>query len=150
VFKTKFRLEQIDDKYFRLLSDLVYESEKYGLKIRVPEGFVSDGPSVPRVPLLYFLFGNKGKRAAVIHDWLYRNALVSREVADAIFKEALYDTNKGAYTAWGMYLGVRGFGWPSYGSRPGCLDMRFKCDLNCKQCKNSFLAYQLSCIKMYR
>lgn len=150
MFKTKFKLEQIDDKHFKLLTDLVYESEKYGLKIRVPAGFVSDGASVPRVPLLFFFFGSKGKRAAVIHDWLYRNALVSREVADGIFKEALFDTNKGAYTAWGMYLGVRGFGWIHYKSRPGCLDTRYKCDFNCKICPNQFAAYQLSCIKMYR
>ena len=46
MFKSAFKIEQLNDTYFKLLQDLVYESEEYGLKIRVPEGFVSDGPSV--------------------------------------------------------------------------------------------------------
>lgn len=149
-FKTPLKIEQIDDTYFLLLSDLIYESEKYKIRIVVPAGFVSDGPSVPRIPFLYFFFGSKGKRAAVVHDWLYRNELVPRDVADDIFKEALCDTNKGIYTAFGMYLGVRMFGWASYGGKKGCLDIRFECDLNCEQCCNNFLAYKLSCIKIHR
>ena len=150
MFKSAFQIEQLDDKYFMLLQDLVYESEEYGLKIRVPEGFVSDGPSVPRVPFLFFLFGNKGKRAAVIHDWLYRNELAPRDIADGIFREALLGSNKGFYTAYGMWLGVRGFGWMHYGNKHGCLDIRTKCDNKCDECKHSFKAYRLSCVKTYK
>ena len=147
-FKTKFKLEQLDDKYFRLTDDLVFESEIYGLRIRVPAGFVSDGPSVPRTPILFWLFGHVGKRAAVIHDFLYRNALVPRDVADDIFKEALLVTNKGRFKAFWMHAGVRVGGWNSYESRPGCLDIRRKCDGKCKDCKDSFPAYKLSCVKI--
>ena len=147
-FKTKFKIEQLDDTYFKLLDDLVFESEVYGIKIRVPAGFVSDGPSVPRTPILFWLFGHVGKRAAVIHDFLYRNALVPRNIADEIYSEALIASNKGKNKAFWMYLGVRARGWKYYGSRPGCLDIRRKCDKQCKDCKDSFLAYKLSCVKI--
>ena len=145
-----FDIRQIDDTYFQLLQDLVYYSEKYGLKITVPAGMVSDGPSVPRAPLLYWLFGHKGKRAAVIHDWLYRCALLPRDVCDAIFREALMDSGKLWVTSAGMYLGVRVGGWPHYApsGRAGCLDPRVKCDTLCiknnRTCENYLASYQLT------
>lgn len=145
-FTTKFKIEQLDDKYFKLIDDLVFISEKHNLKIRVPAGFVSDGPSVPRAPLLYLFFGHVGKRAAVIHDWLYRNALVPRDVADSIYKEALIDSKKGKNVAFWMHLGVRLGGASEFGSRPGCLDVRYYCDKRCQTCKDSFSAYKLSCV----
>ena len=110
---------------------------------------MSDGPSVPRTPILYLFFGHVGKRAAVIHDWLYRNALVPRDVADSIYKEALIDSKKGGVTAFWMHLGVRLGGKSNYGSRPGCLDIRYNCSPNskhCAKCSDSFQAYRLSCV----
>ena len=144
---TEFDLRQVDDTYFMLLQDLVYYSEKYKLKITVPAGFVSDGPSVPRVPFLFFFFGHKGKRASVIHDWLYRNKLLSREICDEIFKEALLDSGKYKITAYGMFAGVRVGGWNSYrGYRLGCLDPRIMCLEDCLICENYFGSYLLTVI----
>ncbi len=144
---TEFDIRQVDDTYFILLQDLVYYSEKYKLKITVPAGFVSDGPSVPRVPFLFFFFGHKGKRASVVHDWLYRNQLLPREICDAIFREALLDSGKYKITADGMFYGVRVGGWNSYRKgRTGCLDPRVDCLEDCLICKNHFAAYKLSVI----
>lgn len=146
-----FDIRQIDDTYFQLLQDLVYYSEKYGLKITVPAGMVSDGPSVPRAPLLYWLFGHKGKRAAVIHDWLYRCALLPRDVCDSIFREALMDSGKLWVTSAGMYLGVRVGGWPSYSpEKKGCLDTRRMCDRDCLRCDNFIGSFALTVVPFRR
>jgi hypothetical protein len=149
---SEFDIRQVDDTYFMLLQDLVYYSKRYKVKITVPSGMVSDGPSVPRVPLLFWLFGHKGKRAAVIHDWLYRNSLLPREVCDDIFKEALLESGKFAFTACGMYAGVRVGGWPHYGpiGKAGCLDPRIECEIleECTICAYYFAAYKLTVVRM--
>ena len=59
---SEFDIRQIDDTYFKLLVDLVYFSKKYQVKITIPSGFISDGPSVGRWPILFWLFGKKGKK----------------------------------------------------------------------------------------
>lgn len=142
-FDTK---QEPDDIHFILLSDLVFHSIRYNLKISVPSSMVSDGPSVPRVPLLYLLFGNKGKRAAVVHDWLYRCMLLPRAMCDSIFEEALIDSGKYKFTSAGMYVGVRIGGGVHYGGkdRAGCLDLRIPCAKYCYQCPNYFAAYKLT------
>lgn len=148
---SNFDIRQLDDTYFMLLQDLVYYSKKRGLKITVPSGMVSDGPSVPRAPLLYWLFGHRGKRAAVIHDWLYRCAILPRAECDLIFKEALNDSGKLWCTSFGMFLGVKIGGFPSYNQgRNGCLDLREDCDKECLMCKKFIGSYQLTVVPFRR
>ena len=61
-----------------------------GQIVRVPDGFLTDFASVPRLPMVYMQFANKAHRPAVLHDWLYRKASgCSKIVADAILQEAL-------------------------------------------------------------
>jgi hypothetical protein len=91
----------------RLLADFVYYSELLGEEITVPKDFVTDYASVPRVVGAYLLVGGKGKRAAVIHDWLYTSGKYSREMCDRVFKEALTAAGYGAITIGLMYMGVR-------------------------------------------
>lgn len=141
-----FDNRQIDDTYFMLLDNLVFHSIKYKVKITCPVGFISDGPSVPRVPLLYFLFGHRGKRGAVVHDWLYRNKMFPRDVCDDIYRESLGDSGKNSYTCNGMYYGVRVGGNSSFqGKRIGCLDPREEscCGrTSCTFCPNYFPNYR--------
>ena len=143
-----FDNRQLDDTYFMLLDNLVYHSIKYGVRISCPVGFISDGPSVPRVPLLFFLFGHRGKRAAVVHDWLYRNTLFVRSICDEIYKEALADSGKNIFTSNGMYAGVRAGGKSSFsGKKAGCLDPRDgACQgrISCNNCPNYFPEYRLT------
>lgn len=143
-----FDNRQLDDTYFMLLDNLVYHSIKHGVKISCPVGFISDGPSVPRTPLLYFLFGHKGKRAAVVHDWLYRNLLFPRDVCDDIYREALEDSGKYAFTSGGMYYGVRVGGNSSFkGTKQGCLDPRDgACQgrTSCENCLNFFPTFRMT------
>jgi hypothetical protein len=99
-----------------LLAALCFYSALLGALIVAPTGFITDFASVPRIVLAYLLFGGKGKRAAVIHDWLYSGALVwvrgelralTREECDAVFREALQATGYNKFTVWAMFTGVR-------------------------------------------
>lgn len=149
---SEFDLRQIDDTYFMLLDNLVYYSKKYNIKISAPVGLISDGPSVGRWPVLFWLFGKKGKRAAVIHDWLYRCGFFSRQICDEIYKEALMESGYNA-TAKSMFSGVRVGGGPHYApeGKAGCLDPRTSCIISstCSSCENYFAAYKLTVIPFY-
>ena len=98
-----------DGKDRILTAPLKYESDIAG-SIVVPEGFRTDFASVPRVPLLYLLFGNTAHEAAVIHDYLYRYAIVPRRTADRVFREAMNASGVWAWRRYPMYMGVRMFG----------------------------------------
>jgi hypothetical protein len=100
-------VDEIEDIHV-LLAPLVYFSALLGMTITVPAGFRTDFASVPRIVGAYLLFGGKGKRAAVIHDWAYSGGLnVDRATADLIFREALQASGYSAFTVWAMYQGVR-------------------------------------------
>lgn len=92
------------DKW-ELLSPLVVVAKDK--LVRVPPGFVTDFASVPRIPLAFMLFGNVGHRSATVHDYLYQTGQVTREEADAIFKELLAEEGAGSLRANLMHLGVR-------------------------------------------
>lgn len=87
---------------------------KDGKKITVPRGFTTDLASVPRLPIVWLLFGGQADKAAILHDYLYRTGRVSRKEADRIFREAALEEGEGALTAWFMWLGVRLFGGKYY------------------------------------
>lgn len=90
-----------------LLAPLVYQSDILGRAITAPAGMVTDFASVPRIPVAYLLAGNCGHAAAVIHDLLYTTHEVERDVADAVFREALACDGESAFKAWLMWAGVR-------------------------------------------
>ncbi len=113
-FLTMLQGEWLDDVRFQLLAPLIYDSEVAGQTITVPVGFVTDFASVPRVPIIYGLFGDRAHHESVLHDWLYKSAVVSRKVADAVFLEAMNARSKGFFVRWGMWLGVRIGGWKAW------------------------------------
>lgn len=112
-FLTALRLERLEDTSrdgrgtWQLLTPLVYRSDVAGRSFVVPQGFITDLASVPRLPFAYLLVGGIGHAAAVVHDWTYTSHEVSRDVADAVFREALRVLGISAFQAWLMYLGVR-------------------------------------------
>jgi hypothetical protein len=115
-FLTKLRDERVSlvgrDRI--LLAPLVYYSALLGQLILVPAGFVTDYASVPRAPLTYWLFGGVGDEAAVVHDFLYEKGLVPRDVADAVYGEALAACGVPAWRRGPMVLAVRLFGAGRY------------------------------------
>jgi len=115
-YLTKLEVSILDNGKWRLDAPLVFQSDLVG-KITVPEGFETDFASVPRIPLVYALVGNCSHRAAVVHDYLYRDGaipVVSQKKADKIFREAMYVKGVPWWRRWIMWAGVRVGGWTAY------------------------------------
>lgn len=114
-FATDLTVECVNGKSerWRLVKELVYESDIAGT-VTVPVGFETDFASVPRLPVVYMLVGNLAHLPAVVHDYLYRYALVSRKVADKVFLEAMNACGIWAWRRYPMYWGVRLFGGSCY------------------------------------
>ncbi len=114
-FLSPLNVREIDDRRWEVLSPLVYESDIAG-RIEVPAGLVTDFASVPRIPLVYWLFGDRAHMAAVVHDYLYQTHVHARDVADAVFYEAMAASGIGVIGRWAMWAGVRVGGWHAYGA----------------------------------
>lgn len=118
-------VEKLDRTRWRLARELVFRSSFCG-DIVVPRGFVTDFASVPRMPLLFALFGNRGHAAAVVHDWLYqthetaapKTRFVTKEDADYVFREALVEEGVKPWRAEAMYLAVKFCGKAHWDSGP--------------------------------
>ncbi len=112
-FKTRLRIERIEDTSrdgrgtWRLIDPLVYVSDVAQTIFVVPADFVTDLASVPRLPFAYMLTGGVGHAAAVTHDFLYTTHIVPRDMADAVFKEALAVLGVSGFQRWVMWAGVR-------------------------------------------
>lgn len=115
-FRSQLDTEVYDEQkgIDKLLGALAYFSAVLGKLIEVPAGFLTDYASVPRLPLAYAVLGGKGKKAAVVHDWLYKSQSVPRAVADAVFREALEASGYGPVVRAMFYAGVRVGGWVAW------------------------------------
>jgi hypothetical protein len=103
----------------KLEQPLAFYSALLDAQITAPAGFHTDYASVPRLPFAYLVVGGKGRKAAVIHDFLYSGGMVygmplKRDEADAVFAEALKATGYGPTVVNLMYAGVRLGGWWSF------------------------------------
>lgn len=112
-FITGLVAECITDDKWRLVENLVYESDIAGT-ITVPAGFETDFASVPRLPIVFMLVGDKAHLPAVVHDYLYRYAVVQRKVADKVFLEAMKVCGIWAWRRYPMFCAVRLFGGVCY------------------------------------
>jgi len=108
-FLTKLDVEEVSDSTWMVMSPLVFRTD-YDQIVTVPKGFVTDFASVPRLPLIFTLFGDTAHAAAVVHDYLYSETNFPRAAADSIFLSAMKAKNVAAWRSFPMYLGVRLFG----------------------------------------
>lgn len=82
--------------------------ESYDISgVVIPNGFVSDLDSIPRIPGMYALFKGRARRSAILHDWHYYKEEIPRKEADVIFYENMLLEGVGQNIAWAMYLAVR-------------------------------------------
>jgi len=96
---------------YRLLSPLHYISLVGGKQyITVPDGFVTDFASIPRIARFLITGHGHDRWAAVVHDYLY-SVRYDRKMADAIFYEALLISEVNKIKARAMYRAVRTGGW---------------------------------------
>lgn len=92
---------------WRIEKPFHYVSDILGVIITVEVGFYTDFASVPRAPIIYWLFGDTDHEAAVLHDWLFHH----HEVCDEqTANKVLLEASKAAGVSWwrrtGIYLGV--------------------------------------------
>jgi hypothetical protein len=111
-FLTTLKVEELDDTSndgrgtWQLLAPLVYQSDLAQRTITVPEGFITDYASVPRIPITYLLAGDTAHPAAVVHDWLYTTHQFDRATSDSILKEAALTEGVPSWRANIIYAGV--------------------------------------------
>ena len=119
-FQNNLKMEEIGQAHgrcvYRLLDSLDYSD---GIRtISIPAGFVTDLESLPRLPFVSWLLGDRPiHRAAVLHDYLYRQdstPKVTREDADNYFLQAMRSTGLSDFFALPFYWGVRIGGKASY------------------------------------
>ena len=100
---------------YRLEAPLVYDNGER--VITVPVGFETDLASVPRLPIVYMMWGDRAHREAVLHDYLYRTDSVPdlpRVDCDELFRQAMISRGNPWRIYQPMYWGVRLGGWLSY------------------------------------
>ena len=84
-------------------------------RITVPAGFMSDGASVPTgFTWIFPRVHGRYAKAAILHDYLYKNAIGSKEEADKIFYEALRVLGCGKVVSKLFYWGAKLIGRGSY------------------------------------
>lgn len=93
-----------------------YQSDIAGTDFVVPEGFVTDLSSIPRLPFIYVLLNGGGDMPAVIHDYLYNTGNLSRKLSDAVLREACITIGLPRWKVEAIYLGVRVGGSNNYAS----------------------------------
>jgi hypothetical protein len=90
-------------RLFRILQPLAFGN------IIAPEGFITDGASIPRI--FHPILGPHGAYfpAAIIHDWLYseNNNFWTRYESDRVFLEAMIVCGVGVVTRQLVYRAVR-------------------------------------------
>lgn len=109
------RNDKVDESNWIVLSELRYQSRRENdVVIIVPQGFVSDLSSVPRLPLVYALFGGRGNGPAIVHDWCYRTGCREKGAADLLFLDGMKDIGLSWWIRDLMYMGVKYGGYWTY------------------------------------
>lgn len=109
--------KQLTDKVFELTEPLYYESDILKCVIKIPTGFQTDFSSVPRVPFIYEMYGNRAHHEGTLHDYLYRIdccPTASYTESNSLFLEAMEARDKSLFVRYGMYIGVVIGGWLFY------------------------------------
>jgi hypothetical protein len=123
-------LKDNSDNIWVLDKKLVYYSDLLKAIITAPEVFNTDFASVPRVPVIYEMFGDTAHRESVIHDLLFcKNSSdfvvfddglkhdISFMQANGVFYEAMVCRGKSYIVRHGMYYGVVAGGYTSFHKR---------------------------------
>ncbi|EEP1514396.1 DUF1353 domain-containing protein [Salmonella enterica] len=91
-----------------------YLSDDNSDVIEVPAGFVTDLATIPRIFWAFMPPDGKYAKAAIIHDYLYDNALRTKQEADRIFLDGMKVPGVPRWKRTIMYWTVRLFGWGNY------------------------------------
>lgn len=117
MFLTELELRATEPGEWALLAPLKWSGDNW--MITVPDGFITDLASIPRLLRGAINQNGASRRPAVLHDWLYCSQICSRRTADHLFLCALKADGLGFLSRWAMYSAVRSAGWIYYGQREG-------------------------------
>ena len=127
-FLTELKVLDVSEGYetdtLELEADFRVYSGVLDAIVNVPAGFRCDGESVPvAIRFLVPKFG-QSKRAAIVHDYLYRTGgyntvdgcfkPVCRSMADKVYKELALLKGTPAWRAWLRYSVLRLVGWKAW------------------------------------
>ena len=140
----------------RVHEPLRYLDSKKRLWI-IPVGFETDLASIPRIPIVWFLWGDRVHREGVLHDFAYRinsyyhvkaafgawhpvDAQLTRGEADDLLFEAIRSESpchKGEpfWVSYPVWAGVRAGGWGAYHSM--MVEDKYKLDHSYQTLKES-------------
>ena len=104
-YLTGLYVENVGKHTWRVYSDLVVSID--GHLLTVPQGFITDFASVPRLPFAYWIAGNRAHKSATVHDYLYAVKLVSRDAADDVFYYSMLAEGVKKWIAKAMWAAVR-------------------------------------------
>ncbi|ECJ8609108.1 DUF1353 domain-containing protein [Salmonella enterica] len=114
-FTTPAILEMIGRYNWRVYEPFeFYLSDDSSDVISVPAGFVTDLATVPRIFWILLPPDGKYAKAAIIHDYLYDNALRTKYEADRIFLDGMAVLGVPKWKRMIMYWAVRLFGRGNY------------------------------------
>ena len=109
-FVPVLKLQEFPQILWRLEDDLKFYSTVVGQWIIAPKEFITDGCSIPRMPFIYLLAGDKAEEAGYVHDWLYSSQMFPREICDQVLREAVMAMGYSQFLADSMFDAVRMFG----------------------------------------
>ncbi|EIZ2109275.1 DUF1353 domain-containing protein [Salmonella enterica] len=114
-FTTPAILEMLDHYLWCVQESFIFNvSDGNSDVISVSAGFVTDLASVPRIFWTLLPPDGKYAKAAIIHDYLYDNALRTKKEADRIFLDGMTVLGVPRWKRTIMYWAVRWFGRGSY------------------------------------
>ncbi|EGA2768707.1 DUF1353 domain-containing protein [Salmonella enterica] len=114
-FTTPAILEMLGHYNWRVYEPFAfYLSDDESDVIEVPTGFITDLATVPRIFWILLPPDGKYAKAAIIHDYLYGNALRTKKEADLIFLDGMTVLGVSRWKRTIMYWAVRMFGRGMY------------------------------------
>ena len=111
-FTSPLIVKVLDNHKFELFRPFTFhiDSKHSSRMIKVPKGFITDFASIPKQ--FWSLIPPYGKhtKAAVVHDYLYKNHSTTRKEADQIFLKAMEALGVNPIKRGLMFNAVRAFG----------------------------------------
>lgn len=112
-FLTGLKVEEIGDgTEWRLLAPLAVEID--GVRHEVPEGFVTDFSSIPRIVRSIIPVLGRQNKASVWHDWCYVNQWPDKVTADRWFLRGMKSSGVWLAKRWVMHFAVVIGGGPAW------------------------------------
>jgi len=117
-FPEHLDVREVGEGKWKLLHDYVYHDVEVG-EIVVPEGFVTDLYSIPRVVRTIVSAIQNSNGPAVVHDWLYRAQTFGphgQHCADQVLQRAMRDhwCPVSLWTRWKIMAGLKLGGFLTY------------------------------------